>query len=122
MTALIVAFRSVVACAQNSAIGSTVMAGGATALIPPGTAITMQNWQQYRQFMPDGMAALFEGEYSWWKSHGAAQADARDWLSERLMFGIKATTHDDQLVSRTVRRSSGVNSRRAGLIKIARYS
>jgi hypothetical protein len=25
----------------------------------------MQNWQQYRQFMPDGMAALFEGKYSW---------------------------------------------------------
>ncbi len=33
--------------------------------IPPGTVITMANWQQYRGFMPDGMAALFEGKYFW---------------------------------------------------------
>jgi uncharacterized protein DUF1329 len=33
--------------------------------IPPGTVITMQNWQNYRQFMPDGMAAMFEGKYFW---------------------------------------------------------
>ena len=33
--------------------------------IPPGTTITMQNWQKYRGFMPDGMAALFEGKYFW---------------------------------------------------------
>jgi hypothetical protein len=26
-----------------------------------GTKITMQNWRQYRRFMPDGMIALFEG-------------------------------------------------------------
>jgi hypothetical protein len=32
---------------------------------PVGTTITAQNWQQYRQFMPDGMAALFEGRYFW---------------------------------------------------------
>jgi Protein of unknown function (DUF1329) len=33
--------------------------------IPPGTSITMQNWQNYKQFMPDGMVALFEGKYFW---------------------------------------------------------
>src|SRR5215831_17230206 len=33
--------------------------------IAPGTIITMQNWQSYRQFMPDGMAAMFEGKYFW---------------------------------------------------------
>jgi len=33
--------------------------------IPSGTIITTQNWQSYRQFMSDGMAALFEGKYSW---------------------------------------------------------
>src|ERR1700680_2556470 len=33
--------------------------------IPIGTKITMRNWQQYRQFMPDGMSALFEGKYFW---------------------------------------------------------
>ncbi|MGH7984694.1 MAG: DUF1329 domain-containing protein [Candidatus Binataceae bacterium] len=25
----------------------------------------MQNWRRYRQFMPDGMIALFEGKYFW---------------------------------------------------------
>ncbi|MGH7932715.1 MAG: DUF1329 domain-containing protein, partial [Candidatus Binataceae bacterium] len=25
----------------------------------------MQNWRQFRQFMPDGMVALFEGRYFW---------------------------------------------------------
>jgi len=33
--------------------------------IPIGTKITMQNWQQYKQFMPVGMIKLFEGEYGW---------------------------------------------------------
>jgi hypothetical protein len=33
--------------------------------IPPGTRITMQNWQNFKQFMPDGMVALFEGKYFW---------------------------------------------------------
>lgn len=33
--------------------------------IPPGTVITMQNWQQFQQFMPEGMAAFFQGKYFW---------------------------------------------------------
>jgi hypothetical protein len=33
--------------------------------VPPGTIITMQNWRKYREFMPDGMAAMFEGKYFW---------------------------------------------------------
>jgi uncharacterized protein DUF1329 len=33
--------------------------------IPPGTRITMQNWQQYQQYMPLGMIALFKGSYFW---------------------------------------------------------
>src|SRR5712691_13179629 len=52
------------AIAQSSASTSKPIADGAEA-IPPGTTVNMQNWQQYRQFMPDGMAALFEGKYSW---------------------------------------------------------
>jgi hypothetical protein len=38
---------------------------GVPATIPIGTKITMRNWQQYRQYMPDGMSALFEGKYFW---------------------------------------------------------
>ncbi len=33
--------------------------------IAPGTKITLQNWQQYRRFMPVGMQALFSGKYPW---------------------------------------------------------
>jgi hypothetical protein len=32
--------------------------------ITPGTIITHQNWQRYRQFMSDGLVALFEGSSS----------------------------------------------------------
>jgi hypothetical protein len=37
----------------------------AASTIVPGTVITMGNWQRYKAFMPDGMAALFEGKYFW---------------------------------------------------------
>jgi hypothetical protein len=33
--------------------------------IPVGTVITTQNWQQYRQFMSDGLVDLFSGKYYW---------------------------------------------------------
>jgi hypothetical protein len=33
--------------------------------IPEGTRITLQNWQQYKQFMPIGMQALFNQQYPW---------------------------------------------------------
>src|SRR5713226_9859931 len=39
--------------------------GAASDTIAPGTVITMQNWQQYKQFMPDGMVWLFGGQYFW---------------------------------------------------------
>ena len=47
--------------AENDASGTTL----ATASIAPGTVITMANWRQYRDFMPDGLIALFEGKYFW---------------------------------------------------------
>jgi hypothetical protein len=37
----------------------------AATTIAPGTVITMANWTQYRGFMSDGMATLFEGKYFW---------------------------------------------------------
>jgi len=39
--------------------------GAPAGTIPSGTQITMQNWQNYKDFMPDGMVALFEGTYAW---------------------------------------------------------
>jgi hypothetical protein len=37
----------------------------AQAGIPRGTTITNRNWQQYRQFMSEGLIALFEGKHFW---------------------------------------------------------
>jgi hypothetical protein len=55
------------ASASPAQAGTTPAAGAppGAAAIPPGTKITMQNWQEYRQFMPDGMIDLFDGKYFW---------------------------------------------------------
>jgi hypothetical protein len=57
--------RNPVSAGINPATDSREVDGGGAGMIPPDTTITMQNWQRYRQYMPDGMIALFEGEYSW---------------------------------------------------------
>jgi len=49
--------------APAAAKSATVAASAAQASIPLGTVITPQNWQQYKDFMPDGMQALFSGQY-----------------------------------------------------------
>lgn len=46
-------------------LGAPRGTSAAEALIAPGTIITLQNWQQYKQFMPAGMQALFAGTYFW---------------------------------------------------------
>jgi hypothetical protein len=52
--------------AADAATGANPAASAdSAATIPPGTRITMQNWSQYRQFMPDGMVDLFAGKYFW---------------------------------------------------------
>jgi Protein of unknown function (DUF1329) len=33
--------------------------------IPPGTRITLQNWRQYKNFMPLWMQASYSGDYHW---------------------------------------------------------
>ena len=37
----------------------------ATGNIATGATITLQNWPAYRQFMSDGLVALFEGKHFW---------------------------------------------------------
>jgi len=53
------------ASAQTTFSSGGIGIGATTTPIPPGTTITNQNWQQYRQYMSDGMQALFEGKYFW---------------------------------------------------------
>src|SRR5579863_1233491 len=33
--------------------------------IPPGTKITLQNWKQYKNFMPIWLQAAYSGDYHW---------------------------------------------------------
>lgn len=33
--------------------------------VPPGTTITLQNWQNYKEYMPEGMQAFFSGNLHW---------------------------------------------------------
>jgi hypothetical protein len=59
--------------------------------IPPGTKITMQNWQQYKQFMPDGMVALFEGKY-FWKIPADLEMDIGPTVTRPLPSGYACNT------------------------------
>ncbi len=75
------------------AVGTpTVFAGGEAANpIPPGTKITMQNWQQYKQFMPDGMVALFQGKY-FWKMPADVEMDVGPTIIHPLPKGYREAT------------------------------
>ena len=56
-------------CGLASVAGVALAAGDApvdgAATIAPGTTITMANWAQYKDFMPETMVGLFAGKYSW---------------------------------------------------------
>jgi Protein of unknown function (DUF1329) len=45
--------------------GESTSAADSASTISPGTTITMQNWQQYQQFMSEGLIDLFTGKYYW---------------------------------------------------------
>jgi hypothetical protein len=47
------AAASTAATAAAALDGAATDAASPTDTIPPGTSITMQNWQQYKQFMPE---------------------------------------------------------------------
>jgi Protein of unknown function (DUF1329) len=45
---------------------ASVRAGGAVSdTIPPGTKVDLSNWQQYQQFMTEGMKSIFAGDHFW---------------------------------------------------------
>src|SRR6266849_10244786 len=59
--------------------------------IPIGTKITMQNWQQYKQFMPDGMIPLFDGKY-FWKMPADLEMDVGPTVTRPLPSGYATAT------------------------------
>jgi hypothetical protein len=56
-----IGFSASIASAQQK--GAPV--DGVTDASIAGATITAQNWHDYQKYMPDGMAALFEGKYFW---------------------------------------------------------
>ncbi len=67
--------------------------------IPPGTVITPQNWQQYKQYMPEGMQLLFAGKYFW-----KAPADFRIEVGPQSDYPAAQAYRDDtEKYSRQVR-------------------
>src|SRR5260221_5246489 len=58
-------FAQVPASSPNHTSAADAPGAPSNDAIPTGTHITMQNWQNSKQFMPDGMVALFEGKYFW---------------------------------------------------------
>jgi hypothetical protein len=66
--ALIWLYCSGIARAQlswNEQSYDSLVSANSSATIPPGTQITAQNWQQYKDFMPIGMQQLWAGKFYW---------------------------------------------------------
>jgi hypothetical protein len=49
----------------SDSLYTSMAEAGSSATIRPGTRITLQNWQQYKQFMPASMQAGFSQQYGW---------------------------------------------------------
>src|SRR5579885_354195 len=47
----------------NDNLYNTLAPADSKETIPPGTKITLQNWQKYRQFLPIGMRLMLEGRF-----------------------------------------------------------
>ncbi|MGH7905811.1 MAG: DUF1329 domain-containing protein [Candidatus Binataceae bacterium] len=74
-----------------TAVGAGQSATEAGNSIPAGAKITTRNWRQYRQFMPDGMQALFAGKY-FWKMPANVEIDVGPTITHRLPTGYLQAT------------------------------
>jgi hypothetical protein len=84
----VIALRVAVDAADNATDRDSTAASYS---IPSGTTITMANWQQYKQFMPDGMIALFEGKY-FWKMPAGVQIEVGPTVTRPLPKNYLAAT------------------------------
>ncbi len=76
--------------------------------IPPGTTITAQNWQQYKEFMPLGMQGLFAGSY-FWKMPADIQVPVRETKVYPLPKGYVEATEKYGNQTRVVHLPNGHN-------------
>jgi Protein of unknown function (DUF1329) len=79
------------AVSAPSAITISASKPEAADTMAPGTTITPQNWNQYQRFMPDGMAALFQGTY-FWKMPADAQINVGPTIIHPLPKNYMAAT------------------------------
>lgn len=63
---LLLSALCIFALITTSAIASEENAEQSNPILP-GTIITTQNWQKYKQYMTDGLAGLFSGTFPTWK-------------------------------------------------------
>jgi hypothetical protein len=61
----LIALAAIIHAAPAFCQGGANTAATSAGAMPPGTEINMQNWRSYQEFMPDGMVALFQGQYYW---------------------------------------------------------
>jgi len=65
-TTILLSFAAIMfALLSHPRVGVAASPPPAQVSIAPGTTITHQNWQRYRQFMSEGLIALFEGSQFW---------------------------------------------------------
>ena len=76
--------------------------------IPAGTVITMQNWRQYKQFMPDGMVALFDGRY-FWRMPADVEMEIGPMIIHPLPRGYREATEKFASQVRLVHQPNGEN-------------
>jgi hypothetical protein len=80
----------------------------ATAAIPVGTAITVNNWQRYAQYMPLGMKELFAGE-GFWRMPAELQIIVGPTSRVKLPVGYTEATAKDSHNVQVVHLSNGHN-------------
>ena len=85
------------------------IARGAESSIPPGTVITMQNWQNYKDFMPEGMVTLFAGA-SFWKMPDVVRIEVGPTVIHPLPKGFLEATEKYGRQTKVVTSADGVHN------------
>jgi hypothetical protein len=80
----------------------------AVAVIPPGTTITVSNWQRYSEYMPTGMTELFKGN-QFWRMPSDLEIVVGPTVPEQLPIGYTKATVRYSPDVRVVHLSNGHN-------------
>lgn len=95
-----------VQASQN--LASTPVKAAVDPELPPGSQITMQNWQKYQKFMPVGMIELFEGSH-YWKMPADIQLNVGPTVIEDIPDGYAEATEKYSRQVRAVHYPNGHN-------------